>query len=117
MIQPNELRKGNKVLYNGNIQTVVGYCSEYVYLDCITADYVTFEEIFPIEITEEILLENGFNVMFFNEFNCCYTKHNIDYHFPKHSANKFVKIGKMTYEKNYLHQLQNLYYSITNKEL
>lgn len=117
MIQPNELRKGNKVLYNGNIQTVVGYCSEYVYLDCITADYVTFEEIFPIEITKDILKDHKFKLFFDNSFNICYSKENIYYHIPKHSSPKFIKIGYNTYEIKYLHQLQNIFYFLINKEL
>ncbi len=122
MIPKEELRIGNLVHYVGtdDVQVVQGVDQENVFLDCLTADYVEFEEIFPIEITEEWLLKFGFKEhktqigSRFRKKNFYITK-NVGFDLFL----KEVKSGIYFHLKGlrYVHELQNLYFALERKEL
>lgn len=108
MIQTNELRIGNLVEKDGEI---------YV------ADFITIKMAHnynPIPLTEEWLLKFGFEKLTdsrdgFNNSSYTYTK-GISFivHFDGVRLSTNFWIGN---EKKYVHQLQNLYFALTNTEL
>jgi hypothetical protein len=122
MLKANEIRLGNQLMLNDTIVTFdashwyqIGECTLFL------------EDFKPIPITEDILLKIGFtkesDYRFFKYFNYgtredwdkiyCDTQ-NID-------LEQCIdgEIRKVFYNDNgcFLHQLQNLYFSITNEEL
>jgi hypothetical protein len=127
MLKANEIRLGNKVYYNTGeaieIDTI-----DYLDIKIAVEDNDAFNlSRKPIPITEDILLKIGFtkeyDYRFFKYFNYgtredwdkiyCDTQ-NID-------LEQCIdgEIRKVFYNDNgcFLHQLQNLYFSITNEEL
>lgn len=130
MININQLRFGNYVMYEQATHVVMGISESLIETrrgDC--DDYAHFpSELDPIPLTEEILLKCGFSdkdykqgyigidyksgAMTFDfvlnkpgvmgNWNKCYTFSLPDY--------RFVNI-------DYLHQLQNLYFDLTREEL
>lgn len=140
-----ELRLGNWVFSKETQkpQLITGLTEENPFIDAITFDYITYDEIEPIPLTEEILLKCGFE--WFKPFKCyshkqlniyiglntkkseCYALHclNID---DYNGVKKTKYDGKLylTSEAEYLvsetpieylHQLQNLYFALTGQEL
>lgn len=117
-----ELRIGNLVNYQGKIIKVEGIHNRTIYhsdrqFDQVGVDgYKTFE---PIPITEEWLLKFGFGKSDEHEYGS--NEHDLfgfyyDYHFNKFyldtpEDNIYIPFIK------YVHQLQNLYISLTNTEL
>ncbi len=119
MIPKEELRIGNLVHYIGtdDVQVVQGVDQENVFLDCITLDYTEFEEIFPIEITEEWLLrlgfkENSFTTLYDHTADCLC---NIE--FSDDETYILYKNGSEIAIFSSVHQLQNLYFALEGKEL
>ena len=110
MINTNELMQGN-VLYclaTGKNEEVVGFDSEYIYINAITLDYLTPEDFNPIELTENILDDLEFKEkggLFLKELLCISKKNGVFYHSPTNIILKYV------------HQLQNLYFLLTNNKL
>ena len=119
-MKTNELRIGNKLLLNNKIITVLGVVNNRVYFgDENSPCYNYITEFKPIPLTDEIFLKNGFRIdgIYFiikiDEFcNLCYnrTDKNI-YIGVEYNA------GGTELEFEYLHQLQNLYFVLTNQEL
>lgn len=119
MIQANELRVGNWVIYNGKAYQIDTISPELPILD---ADFgvgvVDYNNIHGIELTPEILEKCGFDIDLSNNkiclldlvSRCHYENGNISLHF----YTSFIKQETNIY---YLHQLQNLYFSLTNNEL
>lgn len=119
-MKAEELRIGNYVhekYYNR------GYKFEPIKLKDILSTHIVcsldnahnFEDIEPIPLTEEILLKCGFeffdNERIFNNF-VIEDFHNGNYYF---TAGEGIKLHEKHIE--YLHQLQNLYFSLTGEEL
>ena len=122
MIKANEIRLGNQLMLNDTIVTFDAL-DWYQIVECT----LFLEDFKPIPITEDILLKIGFtkeyDYRFFKYFNYvtredwdkiyCDTQ-NID-------LEQCIdgEISKVFYNDNgcFLHQLQNLYFSITNEEL
>ena len=132
MINAKELRIGSRVEYRNEIAVVVNISERHIglYLGLIEEEFsrrpnktvVSVDEISPVELTEEILLKCGFekkgdnwydlkfkisdcesNEMFFGGLEsdiCLFTEG----YFSSNSV-------------KYLHQLQNLYFAITGKEI
>lgn len=116
-----QLRIGNKVLHNGIIKTVDLISPGYVAFledrpnDNNFGDWTDLDEVEFIELTEEILFKCGFKYLGngFYESSCLNIsifslsgiKINIGF--------KGVIIGEI----KHLHQLQNIIYFLTNKEL
>lgn len=122
MINTNELMLGNYVeLSNGNIVRIkrinevnISYYDNSIdqYLD------VMFKDIYPIPITEEILEKCGFyKCDRLNNMPANYYSNDegnkIGYH---KESDKYLLIG-MYCEFKYLHELQNIYYLLTKKQL
>ena len=104
----NELRIGNLAYYNGEIVTINGISKEHPFINRVTIDYLEWDEIQPIPLTEEWLLKCGFN-----------DKEN-QYRYKDRLIvirdNDFHDYGTSVKLK-YVHQLQNLYFALTNNEL
>lgn len=131
-----ELRIGNLVEYNGEVETVTGVTEENPFVNTITPDYLDYEEITPIPLTGEWLLKFGFEEwtwcsdcafipLFFGDSLFC-RYYNNQWHvkrlkvgrdregfFGKTEGRYVLPKGKI----KYVHQLQNLYFALTNKEL
>ena len=118
----NELRIGNYLNYQGKIIKVEGIHNRTIYhsdrqFDQVGVEkYITFE---PIPLTDEWLLKFGFGKSDEHEYGS--NEHDLfgfyyDYHFNKFyldtpEDNIYIPFIK------YVHQLQNIYFSLTNTEL
>lgn len=122
MIQINELRIGN-IIQEGKIEQIDNSIDEVYYSgDCYyQSNYCC--NINPFPITEEWLLKFGFEKIIDNEFTLRYDlkkDERFDYFFPKHNLKSFGMRfqGACFFDvvKN-VHQLQNIYFALTGKEL
>jgi hypothetical protein len=116
----NELRIGNLVRYQEDttIKQGIVYCLNYT--NCTVGckfgrDTVKYSNIEPIPLTEEWLLKFGFiqkNNQFFLE--------NFRFHIEKpcnYDGYIFCDNHIVLTETKHIHQLQNLYFALTNEEL
>jgi hypothetical protein len=123
-MKPEELRIGNWVKYRGEPVKV-----EQLRVNCLgiaNSDVlVDYNEIEPIELTEEVLLKVGFEKDG-NSYRLICDGIRIGYYTDKFKQvldinvsreKKFYKNELRSYDVKYLHQLQNEYYLLTNKEL
>lgn len=116
-MEARELRVGN-LIYDkyGNICTV-----EWLSKQSLTVNKINFpkkyfieyslNKIQPIPLTEEILLKSGYITCSFRENHFVIKGHTI------WKCNDLLMCDKNGMVLKYLHQLQNLYYALTNKEL
>jgi hypothetical protein len=123
MIQPNELRIGNWVnvthvhFKETEIDTIKIDDLVRIFTNVPTYDYT------PIPITEEWLLKLGFERTYLSEFRTKYTHkdtHCIGYDLPyilDKSDEGFTWYGRYVKDIKYIHQLQNLYFSLIGEEL
>lgn len=116
MILVNELRFGNYLLFGKQIQCVFKITGDGVNTYCNDIEISdAFENIHPIPLTKDWLLKFGFK-----EGTSWYSK----YEHPI-AINISIKHGLTTVGANeeyeveckYVHQLQNLYFALTGKEL
>lgn len=116
MIQPNELRVGNCLLFKGN--STINVKLDRFDLSAILYNEDEVLHYKPIELTEEILLKCGFKkagtdkevLMWLSDFYWYSSSPN----FVSININDCIdKVIKCTY----LHQLQNLYFALTGEEL
>ena len=138
MIQSNELRIGNYVNLNDGsehdkIRQISGIEHKIVYTlikGCRFAQvYQSFDRIYPIPLTEEILLKCGFTKVPLESNNpeegYYYSLRLSDYKYCDLSLlsgdnNGIFEVYLFPYDNirlQYLHQVQNIYQSITGKEL
>lgn len=125
MIQSNELRIGNWVMYDNRLFQIEAISRS---LPCLNTDefgigVVDWNNINPIPLTPEILekcgLKNGNSELDRNVF------YSTNKHLAQFSVNisgSFgiyvgVFIALRSVHLEYLHQLQNLYFALTNTEL
>lgn len=120
MINKNDLRIGN-LLANRDLTCHVKAVGETMMELGYFTDSVGFlreyddEDITPIPITEDWLINFGF---YLNKEG--YWTHSIDSIFPRyinHGKEWHVHIGNYPVGIFYIHQLQNLFYSLIGKEL
>lgn len=127
----NELRIGNYIKYNGTHEEL-GYISEiqsHLYplnqnkigINERIDIYYSIEKLKPIKITKEWLLKFGFSESNLDEDNSWL---NLKYRFLNFSSDEsvffnkvYLSINKMDIICNYVHELQNLYFALTGKEL
>ena len=121
VILPNELRIGNLVGYKfgeNEIYAIRSFDEEYVSLkDNISFDYIGYDEINPLEITPFMLEKLGFKKCEFN-IPDKYKKENCSFSIKYRKENGYTveyKYGHV-YLKS-IHQLQNLYFALTAREL
>jgi len=100
MIQETDLRIGNYVLYSGHYRKIV------------SLNLGTDVNAEPIPLSEELLLKCGA----INKFGRTYFIGKIKFDINTLNIVRFHYSGKVAYIY-YLHQLQNLWYSLYNEEL
>ncbi|MGV8136506.1 MAG: hypothetical protein AB2L20_14955 [Mangrovibacterium sp.] len=129
-IDPKELRIGNLLVHNGQI-IVVKNISEYgINKEEVTEGYhdagsgaytiLRYENISPIELTEELLLKAGFEKIereSMLEYNVWANRdgEEILFQADDHFCHSFIQTERN--EIKSLHRLQNLYFALTGEEL
>ena len=121
MIQPQELRIGNYIEYNGEIIKLDGSL-----LCCYIQNELEFP-LNPIPLTEEILLKFGFNEVegerwcdMHEEFEECdyyYLSMFKIYYNPETDRFEDDSLSHFNVNLKYVHQLQNLFFALTGEEL
>ena len=124
----NELRIGNYVQHKGEIVKVeqitkhkIGY---HRYKNKNTMQYLRVSEIEPIEITEDFLLQKGFEKKYLKVFSqSCLVYNDEEVILRLHSKPYYwflmIDFGLLTLNKQMksIHELQNAYYIVSGKEL
>lgn len=112
MIDYKEVRIGNLVSYEGKEYRIAGIYKDYPFLDTIEigAGVVEWKDLEPIPLTEGWLFKFGFK------------KSTAWYRNGQHAvnptiANTYEFKNIVIKEVDYVHELQNLYFALTNKEL
>ena len=119
----NELRINNRVLNDNDFEIfVVGIYNDEVFLDFEgnEADYFVYKssEIKPIVLTEQMLLDFGFVYNTKNNFYSKYDEELGNDILVIRYGGIFYELGKSKYKQiKYLHQLQNLLFSLKDIEL
>jgi hypothetical protein len=125
MIKANDFRIGNYVYYKHPTTDLLIHKIEWLDFKEINEFPDIYNEYHkPIQLTEEILIKCGFknkmNLMYINIFDgmlCISIK---DFSYGLYSTEQRFNIG-LSYSNSskieYLHQLQNLYFALTNEEI
>ena len=119
-MKPQELSIGNLVCYNGKVVKVeqitkkkIGY---HRHKGETRMNYARLFEIEPIPITDELLLENGFEQCDYMFKTLFIEMYEVENGWHLHIDNdKFETAIALTIKS--LHQLQNAYQLVTNEEL
>jgi len=121
-MKSNELRIGNQIKYHDKIITVAGivrntiyYESKVLCFDGNVGDYKPFE---PIPLTEEWLLKFGFEEKQHDSDQCF--GHVLNDFWVMNESQIRVNCGGyilFDFKIEFVHQLQNLYFTITGEEL
>ena len=119
MLKANELRIGNLILFDGKITHAntrnIAYISNSNRLK--NGDSIAFE---PIKLTEEWLLKAGFEKLTSIEkgFKSNSYTYGRGFSFIVHLNNGLLSTNFWQgNEKKFLHQLQNIFFSLTGEEL
>ena len=120
VLKCTDLRIGNLVYSKetNRFQKITGLTDENPFIDAVTFDYTNYDEIEAIPITEEMLFNFGYG-----------KKHDIYY--KNNSLLRFIgnevfysrgEIDDAEFQEyitsvKYVHQLQNLYFALTGREL
>jgi hypothetical protein len=133
---PQELRIGNRIFDRSNRESVVEAISSrnYVRITSVNGDYtgesLGLIECSPIPLTEEWLLKFGFSIdgkylsIGIEDYKYCFNYRDwadnwafyIEYTDSPHEKDEGVKYP-VSFDIKYVHQLQNLYFSLTGEEL
>jgi hypothetical protein len=134
-MEAKELRIGNLAQdKEGNIHTIIGIESSLgwnddvntafsKYLESVRTDLTLQERIYlsqlkPIPITEEWFLKFGFQFIHLHSRIKIYSLDGFQYRSSKYSRGlKHRQLSNLKKTIQYVHQLQNLYFLLTNKEL
>ena len=127
-IKANELRKGNCASLAGETGYILTVGNTCAFKTKTSTIRVVTDELKPIQITEERLLRFGFKKeefwedyilkkeVFFQDDDCFGLIKCLDgFKFCVDSETGFNTINEKSY--NYLHEIQNLYFALTNIEL
>ena len=120
VLKCTDLRIGNLVYSKetNRFQKITGLTDENPFIDAVTFDYTNYDEIEALPITEEMLFNFGYG-----------KKHDIYY--KNNSLLRFIgnevfysrgEIDDTEFQEyitsvKYVHQLQNLYFALTGREL
>jgi hypothetical protein len=120
MIKSNELRLGNYIFSKetGCNQKITGITEEHPFFDSITFDYPNWDEIEPIELSDLFLLNLGFRKKHDIFYKQSALLRFIGYGYA-YSTGEIDDLDNVDYVTtiNYVHQLQNLHFSLTQREL
>jgi len=115
-MEANELRIGNLVEYLGEFKEVLGMDEETVFLkNTVSVNYLELDEISPISLTEEWLLKFGFK-KYKDNYGSYYIKQSRTVKIRKNGIDRY-RYEHSRLDIKYVHQLQNLYFAITETEL
>ena len=119
-MKPQELSIGNLVCYNGKVVKVeqitkkkIGY---HRHKGETRMNYARLFEIEPIPITDELLLENGFEQCDYMFKTLFIEMYEVENGWHLHIDNEHFETA-LSITIKYVHQLQNAYYLATGKEL
>lgn len=115
MIEAKELRSGNVIYLNGK-KTMMGI-DDISFLERCQRFGVNTDAT-PVKVTEEILVGTGFEFEFENLSDRVYSKEGIKIRFNRtEGLHLYANEGKIGKSFFYLHQLQNLWFCLTNTDL
>ena len=113
-MKASELRLGNFLQSDTNIIKIVGVVKKdiYYYHNKKNLYVLELNNFKPLPLTEEWLLKFGFEKYDTN-------KYSINHFYIRKVGDEFeTQIGECLYKTiDYVHQLQNLYFALTKKEL
>lgn len=118
MIQANELRIGNLLNYQtaeGDIVTVEVNLQLMQWLINDTKGFNLVHS--PITLSEELLVKFGFEKIYKSQIHATYWIENLSYYFWHEKGNQYADCKGLQVNCVYIHQLQNLYFSLTGEEL
>ncbi len=121
-MNPEEVRIYNRVFYKNEIKLILSIDGDNPCINTFESihisDYVKWEELQPVPLTTVFLVEEGFDqyLHLLNPQIQFYTKNGftLEVHINQRIG---YQLQHSTIEIKYVHQLQNLYYSITQTEL
>lgn len=118
MITPQELRIGNLVYIPGTGQTlpITAINMDLGIIVNRSLRMLPFNELEPIELTEEWLLQFGFkknSEYIVGAGICWYFKHP----YYKYKLSESFRLMLLGIDLKHVHQLQNLYFALTGEEL
>lgn len=120
MIKQNELRLGNyvKTIHDTlDIIKVTEIKESVIYSDKTKG--ISYGSLLPIPLTREILLKCGFEQSEWDNYSTFRNLFCQEGSIVISLKNKYIEIGDLTldFKIKHLHQLQNLYFALTNEEL
>lgn len=122
MITASELRIGNWVMYNDQNETPTPVVIQINIADlALISDNNKYCNYQPIPLTEQILLDCGFDsngIHIFKKFNprmCLFFNYGNCAEMDLAQDEKYISFRAMHIK--HLHELQNLYYALTKQEL
>lgn len=118
-MRATDLRIGNYVRYLNKLAKVRQIRSNKILLKSIGIPQIVYVDyIEPIELTEEILLNCGFEKKEFDYFILKYGNNECYFSYKRNNLELCRNMQTTASSKiKYLHQLQNLYFALTNQEL
>ena len=125
-MKANEVRIGNYIRYcdnNYQVEQIIKRNGKYALIFENLYHGVWIDEVEKIELTEDILLKYGFELIYDGYYTTkLYLIQDTRFDFLINKQNfelsELVYIGDIYYPNvRYLHELQNLYYAITKEEL
>ena len=124
MIHATELRIGNLVECANEIWEVESVSSSAINAvhrptENSFGEYSGFsvDQIKPIPLTEEWLLKFGFEQEYKSPMHSTYWIENLSYYFWHENKSQYANCKGLQIDCQFLHQLQNLYFALTGKEL
>lgn len=116
MISVNDLRIGNIVSYNGYVYRISALSKDFPFLDTDEFGFniITYNNIHGVELTPEILEKCGAVDGVFNIYNKLTLEFDFGNDFWLCKEDEILVIFENI---KHLHQLQNLYFFLTGKEL
>jgi len=121
-MEVRELRIGNLVSYDNRVFEIDTIAKEFPTLNTIDfgIGVVDWNNIEPIPITEEWLIKFGFIFVQFSlkkDYKKFISIEGIRINIYKDIPCAFIVLNRSTKQLKYIHQLQNLYFALTQKEL
>ena len=116
-METKDLRIGNYVSYLGEPQEVLGMDKTQVYIKPFNfVLFLDIDEVEPIPITKEWLLNFRFEKKIGGDDMVYFNNNEVNIYLCN-DLNKFWFELENGLEIKYVHQLQNLYFALTNEEL